>query len=266
MKAHPRGLTRRSLALFCGLALPFSVSATPDTQQLPPARFDGLPGWMAFSVATRTEKAAAWLPHATEPRIAVVTEAWDRVAAGTQVSAIGASERTAATFLRGSEELYGCDGRREHMALFRPGKALAPGLVWLLPPDRAAEASVLPIRELAVTPTQRSWEVAGLRLTAERMSKLQGKLSILKGSAHRDSMAFSKGEMEGSDRGPIDLSSSAEIGVPLPAGAFRLAKAGPVVVVLVARTYEGFTFSLVVQQGDDIQLRKDVEYLYYCAF
>ncbi|MCY1082984.1 hypothetical protein [Archangium lansingense] len=249
---------------------------------LPEPRWTGLPGWLGFAtVKTGAETQKYWTPAHPKAQVVLFTDVWKDVPAGTKVRLVSSAGPSEGAYLGTSDELYGCDGNVATFAGFSSDKPLPEGPVWVLPHNGTEGLTALPVKEVpanslgtalpkgkkAASKDLRAYDAGGLGFLLTKTGKLRGQLTVLLGGKKVGTDSMSKGEMEGSERSPLNLYDKEEVGVPHPEAAFQLGKEGPVVVVLGTRRYEGHVFTVAVRRGDKAELLKeDSETPYFCAF
>jgi hypothetical protein len=261
-------------------------AAAPEAKapaSLPEPRWQGLPGWLGFATVKPEvyKPRAYWSPRHPKAQVALFTDVWKSVPEGTKVRLVSSEGPSEGTYLGTSDESYGCDGNKATLAGFSSPKPLPEGPVWVLPPGGTEGLTSLPVKEVpantlgaplpkgktAASKDVRAYEAGGLGFLLTKTGKLRGQLTVLLGGKKVGTDSMSKGEMAGSEQTPLNLYDKDEVGVPRPEGAFQLGKAGPVVVVLGTRRYEGHLFKVAVRRGDKAELlNQDYEAPYFCAF
>lgn len=277
-----RDSSKSSTAESSGSAMTASNAAGPTTEpapapalppapaNLPPPQFKDLPGWLGFATVPKDAKPSLWwTPNHPSAKAVLFTDAWKDVPNRTRLLGLSVIGPTPLEFTGQSTEHYGCEDNTQSMAAFNAPSKLPEGPVWMLPSNQATGAASYPIEAGPVekNANQRTWTVAGLEFVARKTAPMKGVLDVKDGGKVVAQVEFSKGEMEGSEQKPIDLSSNDEIGVPIPVGAFLLGENSPMVIVLGSRSYEGQNFQLVVRPADaPAHVLGDTVGLYYCAF
>lgn len=262
---------------------PAAAQGAKAPASLPEPRWQGLPGWLGFAtVKPDVEQSRAyWTPRHPKAQVVLFTDMWKSVPEGTKVRLVSSAGPSEGAYLGTSDELYGCDGNTTTFAGFSSSKPLPEGPVWVLPPGDTEGLESLPVKEVpanslgaplpkgkkAASKDLRAYEAGGLGFLLTKTAKLRGQLTVLLGGKKVGTDSMSKGEMEGSERTPLNLYDKDEVGVPRPEAAFQLGKEGPVVVVLGTRRYEGHLFTVAVRRGDKAELlNQDSEAPYFCAF
>jgi hypothetical protein len=252
--------------------------------KLPAPRWETLPGWIGFATVKPEAKVERfWTPNHPRAQVIAFGEAWKGVPEGARVKLLSSSGTQDGTYLGTSTEPYGCESNTAEMAAFGADKPFPEGPVWVLPPDAQGAESV-PVREVpraelsadllkragaakAKDKEVRAYEAGGLTFVLAKTARLKGKLTLFHEGKAVATEELGKGDMEGTDASPLDVSSPDEVGVPHPLAAFRFGAEGPLAVVLGSRSYEGQNFWLATRQGNAVKMSRDNgEYLYFCAF
>jgi hypothetical protein len=260
------------------------ASVPAPAAKLPSPRWETLPGWIGFATVKPEAKVERfWTPAHPKAQVIAFSETWKGVPEGARVKLLSASGTQDGTYLGSSTEPYGCEGNTAEMAAFGADKPFPEGPVWVLPPDAQGAESV-PVREVpraelsadllkragaakAKDKDVRAFEVGGLTFVLAKTARLKGKLTLFHEGKAVTIEELGKGDMEGTDASPLDLSSPDEVGVPQVIAAFRFGADGPLAVVLGSRSYEGQNFWLATRSGGEVKMTRDEgEYLYFCAF
>jgi hypothetical protein len=221
-------------------------------------------GWLG--IAPVGAPAHAWQPVGP----ATVYLPADGTPAELAVAAIDAKGTTAAIRSTGRVEIpYGCDGNQLAAQAFAGAPGLAPGAVWILPPNLPAtwHPTALAIATTQATTAARRYAAGPVTIELARADATHGSVALAwRGKVvHRG--AFERTYMDGADRTPIDLTDGG-IGVPEPIAAWQLGgERGAVLLVLYTQSYEGLHLR-VIRVDEDGGRDEDAmaTYLYQCAF
>jgi len=164
---------------------------------------------------------------------------------------------------------YGCEHNRLDAIAFT-GAQLAPGPVWLLPRGAPARWRPRPIAiEVAPEPASEAHRVdrvGPLTLELARTDATHATLAIAVGKRVLGSFPIERAAMAGADPGPLDLREPG-VAIPMPVAAWSIADAGPILLVLLVRHYDGVRlWPILVEQGGARELPDMARYLYQCAF
>lgn len=248
------------LALGCprGAAPAPSVPAPPapvalPAAALPPPSVDGLPGWLAIRVVAPGSGDGVSIDDSGP--LAVVSEAWASVPAGTPLLRVDSTGVAPAPFLRSRVVKYGCDDTDVTIASF--GAPSAERLAWLLPPGVMAEPIEVTRQD---APKRRRWVIGGdtLSLTEVQRDKVEVRSS---NERHLlDVVDLDAQRMDGAE--DLHLAVHDDFMVPQVHAAWRIGQ--EVVVGASYHSYEGEHF--VVYTLGDTPAVHHVAYLYGCAF
>lgn len=264
---------------------PASTPTTKQTSANLPAQKLPVPGWLGFAtVPANSKHRFHWSPSHRDGEVVIFSEDWANVKPGTRLIALAQGLKSATikqqiTFLRSSQEPYGCDGVPTTMASFSSQTRLPEGPVWVLPPAAAINATISPIVELALdrVPTNllpanqrqrssaRAWKAGSVTIVLQKQTKYKVKMTMALNNRviytqQAEKHAFgNQGNLE-----LVNLSQS-EPGIPQPIGAFQLKVGQPPVVVLWLPSYEGNSFNILVTQGNSVK-RFETEGIYFCGY
>ncbi len=223
-------------------------------------------GWIGLA-PERAPEPGDWIPAGTQA--VLVPMPAEGLAGGVTVPAIDTAGRVArVTAGAPSKVPYGCDDNQLDVLPFTGGR-LAPGAVWLLPPEAPATWSP---RQLAIaspasaTEERRRDTVGPLALELERVERTRGTLKIVREGRTLHSLAIERGEMAGADDTPLDLRQPG-IAIPVPVAAWSFADRGPILLVLLVPSYEGVHVKPYLVEDERARELGDMGmYLYRCAF
>lgn len=163
---------------------------------------------------------------------------------------------------------YGCDDNKLDAIVFT-GDKLAPGPVWLLPPDAPASWHPKPLAiatPVEASETRRRDTVGPLALELERTDGTHGTLKIMRGGRAIHVRKIERAEMEGAPSTPLDFRQPG-VAIPVPVAAWSIAEGGPILLVLQVPSYEGLSLhSILVEDSGGRELGAMETYLYRCAF
>lgn len=258
---------------------PISPAATKQTAAKLPAQPFPVPGWLAFTtVPTQGKHQYYWSPSHRNAQLIIFSADWANVKPGTPLVALAPKVKQEVTFLRSSEESYGCDNIPTAMASFSAKVKLPEGPVWVLPSSAATNASAISVLEQSLdkVPTSflptnqrrrgnaRAWKAGPATIVLQKQGQKKVKLTLVMNNRvvyTRQAEKYSFGE---AGKEPVDLFQP-EPGIPQPIGAFQLKANQAPVIVLWVPGYEGNSFELLVPQGNTM---KDVEAggMYFCGY
>lgn len=261
-----------------------TAQTPPTTANLPKQPFLPIPGWMGLAtIAGGGRQQYPWSPAHPNGQAVIVsdTEAWAKVKVGTPLVAVAPNFKQKVTFLRSSEERYGCDGVPTGMAAFSAPRRPPEGPVWLLPERDAQTATAIPVQKLPIAQVPANLLPRPLPKSSEVRAWKAGSIIILqrKQSAHKVNMTVANNSQvifsqiqekyffnNGEPRPPLNLATAkGEPGISEPIGVFQLkANVTPTIVFWVPG-YEGNSFTILASDG-----KKMKEYeggnLYFCAY
>ena len=245
-----------------------ALPAIPFDSTLPRPSYPQLPGWLV--VGFYPGEIQSDTTPVTEPVITIYPfdSAWARVDRRRPFTLLLASG-TVTAFSRGrvgKDEMW--DGTDLSVRFARPasrGKSLAS---WLLPADTALEASALRIHDsLSADGNLRTWTAGPVKLVLRRVSKTSARLyGEQPGSTPIALRLVTIDTATDRDMGadsPAMLSLSDDWRLPHVGAAFRLGKAGPIVVVMRVSGYECQNYHVVVFSGSVTTVLDEPHY-YYC--
>ena len=237
---------------------------------LPKPSYPQLPGWLVVGLYMGEPKASG--APAPDPVITIYPfdSAWarvDRRRAFTLV--LPAGPATVFSNARISkDDQFAADGTELSVRAAPPiadGKFFAG---WLLPTDTAVEATPLPIHDsLAADGNLRTWTAGPVRLVLRRTSKTAAHLTG-EGAGFKPADFGVVGINAATDSSmgvdsPAAFSLSDEWRVPYIGAAFRLGKAGPIVIVFRVSGYECQNYHIVAF-GETATEVIDEPHYYYC--
>lgn len=254
-------------------------ATTPSTNL--PAQKLPIPGWLGFAtVPAKSNHQFPWSPSHRNAQLVIFSEDWAKAKPGTRLVALAPGFKQEVTFLRSSEEPYGCDGNPTTMASFSAIKPLPEGPVWILPPAAATDATAIPVSEQSLNqvpttllPTSqrrpssaKAWKAGPATILLQKQSNYKVKLTL----AMNNRVVFTQQAEKyafGDEAKPIpvNLSGRVEPGIPKPVGAFQLKAGQPPVIVLWQPGYEGNSFNLLVPDGNAVK-PFDAGNIYFCAY
>ena len=254
-----------------------------STVNLPPQPFP-VPGWMGLAtVVGQGRHQFPWSPAHPNGQAVIVAnvDAWARVKPGTPLVALTPGVKQRVTFVRSSDERYGCDGVPTAMAAFSAPRRFQEGPVWLLPERDAGAARAIGVQKLPLAQVPatllprplpsnsnaRAWKAGSMIILQQKQSAYKVKLTV----ANNTQVIFRKTEEKyffpsDNDRPQINLATAnTEPGISQPIGAFQLKPNAMPVIVFWQPGYEGNSFNVLVSQG-----RTAKEYegggMYFCAY
>jgi hypothetical protein len=231
---------------------------------LPANGLEGVPGWLGFAVQPADRHTRGWTPaHPNASAVIIDADAWsETVEEGAKFRLVSREGNLPLTLSEVSQIPYGCDGNQRTMAAFRTPHELTEQLVWILP-DGNETAAVAPVTAGQKSKRKRSFTVGPLEITLQLDGKHKGGMEVRQDGALVVAQPFEKKEMEGADKGPLDLTRDLEIGVPHPEAAFRI-DPSLTLVVLRRMGYEGVSFEVLALR-DKLESAGTVG-VYLCAF
>jgi hypothetical protein len=246
---------------------PVPHNVAPPAQRVHVAATDSL-GWLALApTPKRNDKAPSWLP-VDDHHPLLIPGAAEGLLPGAVLTAIATrGGPTRAVAGAPTSIHYGCDQNQLDIVPLT-GDHLAPGVVWLLHTSVPSTWSPAPldIASSRATATERHYTVGPLGFDLQRRDDTHGTLAITHEGRTVHTAPFERGEMEGADASPLDLSGEGP-GIPAPVAAWSIAPGGPFLVVVVQPGYEGVTLSPWLI---DDEAARPIEamslYLYSCAF
>lgn len=259
---------------------PASKQATQQTTANLPAQTLPVPGWLGFStLANQNKPRFPWSPPHPNGQIVIFSEDWTNVKPGTRLVAVAPGFKQEVSFLRSSEEGYGCDSIPTAMASFSSQTRPPEGPVWILPPDAATSATAIPLttQSLESIPTNllpanqrkrghaKAWKAGPATILLQKQGQYKAKLTLA-----MNNRAIYTQQVEKYDFGnreflePVNF-SGVEPGIPQPVGAFQFKADQPPMIVLWRPGYEGNLFDILVPEGSTAK-RVEVGGMYFCAF
>ncbi|HEY9849066.1 MAG TPA: hypothetical protein V6D28_06390 [Leptolyngbyaceae cyanobacterium] len=261
------------------------AQTSPRTSvNLPQQKFLPATGWLGLAtVVGEGRHKFHWSPSHPNGQMVIFdnAEAWTQVRAGTPLVAVAPGFKQRVTFLRSSEEGYGCDRVPTQMAAFSAPRRPPEGPVWLLPERDAATATALTLQKLPLSQVPpallprplprnsnaRAWKAGSIIILQQKQSGYKVKLT----AANNSQVIFSKLEeryfFSGDDRRPtLNLATAnGEPGISEPIGAFQLKTGAAPLLVFWQPGYEGNAFSVLVPQGRTAKLVEGGG-IYFCAY
>lgn len=254
------------------------------TANLPSQPFSPNPGWLGLAtVVGQGQRKFPWSPSHPNGQAVIVSDvdAWSPVRVGTPLVAVAPGFKQRVTFLRSSEERYGCDGVPTPMAAFSSPRRPPEGPVWLLREQDAQTATAIPVQKLplaqvpaALLPrplprstNARAWKAGSIIILQQKQSGYKVKMTV----ANNTRVIFSKVEEKyffssDNSRPPLNLGTAkGEPGISEPVGVFQLKPGVTPVTVFWQPGYEGSGFSILASDG---RTMKEYEggSLYFCAY
>ncbi len=245
-----------------------------------PAQPFPVPGWLGFAtVPSKGKHKFFWSPSHRDGQLVIFSEDWAKVKPGTRLVALAPRVKQDVTFLRSSQEPYGCDGIPTTMASFSAKIQPPEGVVWVLPPSAATNATAITILEqpldkvatslLPANQRQRSsaraWRAGSATILLQKQGKYKVKMTLAMNNRVIFTQQAEKYSFGEAGKEPVDLSQEAERGIPQPVGAFQLKDNQPPVIVLWIPGYEGNGFDVLVPQGNTVK-RFETGGMYFCAY
>ncbi len=243
-----------------------------------PAQTLPVPGWLGFAtVANQSKPRFPWSPSHPNGQLVIFSEDWVNVEPGARLVAVAPEFKQEVSFLRSSEEGYGCDNIPTAMASFSSQTRPPEGPVWILPSDAATNATAIPLiaQSLNSIPTNllpanqrrnaKAWKAGSATILLQKQGKYKAKLTLA-----MNNRAIYTQQVEKYDFGnpeflePVNF-SEVEPGIPQPVGAFQFKAGQPPMIVLWMPGYEGNSFDLLVPEGKTAK-RVEVGGMYFCAY
>jgi hypothetical protein len=227
-------------------------------------------GWIAIVPSPVPVEEPWWLPE-TAAVAALVTADAEPAPSGT-VRVLPGDGGDAVDLAVGAATTipYGCDNNQlKVLPLGGGGKALAPGVAWVLPPTPPVNWMPHGVRvsRMRAEAGAAEWTIDGgvtIAITRDPGDGLKGVMTTTIGPSEVARAPVEKSLMEGGDDGPMDLSSWTP-GIPEPLAAWSIGVNGPTFVAFLHPGYEGVTLRLAIVGHSGV---RDVAttYLYSCAF
>lgn len=261
-----------------------TAQTPPTTANLPKQPFLPTPGWLGLAtIAGGGRQQYPWSPAHPNGQAVIVsdTEAWAKVKVGTPLVAVAPNFKQKVTFLRSSEERYGCDGVPTGMAAFSAPRRPPEGPVWLLPEQDAQTATAIPVQKLPVAQVPANLLPRPLPKSSEVRAWKAGSIIILqrKQSAHKVNMTVANNSQvifsqiqekyffnNGEPRPPLNLATAkGEPGISEPIGVFQLKPNVTPTIVFWVPGYEGNGFTILASDGKKMKEYEGAN-LYFCAY
>jgi hypothetical protein len=261
-----------------------TAQTPPTTANLPKQTFLPTPGWLALAtIAGGGRQQYPWSPAHPNGQAVIVSdaEAWAKVKAGTPLVAVAPGFKQRVTFLRSSEERYGCDGIPTPMAAFSAPRRLPEGPVWLLPERDAQTATAIPVQKLPLAEVPANLLPRPLPKNSEARAWKAGSMIILqrKESAHKVKMTVANNSRiiftqtqekyffnNGEPRPPLNLATAkGEPGISEPIGVFQLKPGVTPTIVFWVPGYEGNGFMILASDGKKMKEYEGAN-LYFCGY
>ncbi|XWK85646.1 MAG: hypothetical protein U7127_15580 [Phormidium sp.] len=261
-----------------------TAQTPPTTANLPKQPFLPTPGWLGLAtVASGGKLQYRWSPSHPNGQAVIVsdTEAWAKVKAGTPLVAVAPNFKQKVTFLRSSEERYGCDGVPTGMAAFSAPKRPPEGPVWLLPERDAQTATAISVQKLPLAQVPANLLPRPLPKNSEVRAWKAGSIIILqrKESAHKVKMTVANNSQiiftqtqekyffnNGEPRPPLNLATAkGEPGISEPVGVVQLKPSVTPTIVFWVPGYEGNGFTILASDGKKVKEYEGAS-LYFCGY
>lgn len=262
-----------------------ATAQTPSTTaNLPKQPFLPIPGWLGLAtVAGGGRQQYPWSPAHPNGQTVIVsdTEPWMKVKAGTPLVAVAPNFKQKVTFLRSSDERYGCDGVPTGMAAFSAPGRPPEGPVWLLLERDAQTATAISVQKLPLAQVPANLLPRPLPKNSEVRAWKAGSIIILqrKQSAHKINMTVANNSQvifsqtqekyffnNGEPRPPLNLATAkGEPGISEPIGVFQLKPGVTPTIVFWVPGYEGNGFTILASDGKKMREYESAS-LYYCAY
>lgn len=262
-----------------------TAQTPPTTANLPKQPFLPIPGWLGLATiaAGGGTQQYPWSPAHPNGQAVIVsdTEAWAKVKAGTPLVAVAPGFKQKVTFLRSSEERYGCDGVPTGMAAFSAPRRPPEGPVWLLPERDAQTATAIPVQKLPIAQVPENLLPRPLPKNSEVRAWKAGSIIILqrKESAHKVKMTVANNSQviftqtqekyffnNGEPRPPLNLATAkGEPGISEPIGVFQLKSGFTPTIVFWVPGYEGNGFTILASDGKKMKEYEGAS-LYFCGY
>jgi len=260
-----------------------AVAQTPSQNPTPnlPAKPFPVPGWLGFAtVKNGTKPKFVWSPQHPSGQVIIFSDTWSKVKTGTPLIGLAPGFKQQITFIRSSEERYGCDGVPTSMAAFSATKQLPEGPVWIMPQKDAQTATALTLQELSLTqvpssllpkplPSRndvRAWKAGTATIVLHKQSQYKVKLTVAVNSQVIYSNIEEKYFFGSSGKEPVNLRLEyADPGIDRPVGAFQLQAQAAPIIVFWEPGYEGNGFGVLIPQGKTAKLVAAGS-VYFCAY
>ncbi len=235
------------------------LTSLPDTQQ-------PVAGWLGFVTAPQTgEQPNYWSPSHPDAEVVMFSSDWSTVEPGTSLIALAPEQNVEIRFNQVSDQPYGCDDIPTPMAGFSATQALPEGVVWVLEPQQAENATAIPLIEKPKTdPNQRTWQGKDVSIQLIAKTDTTVELNVIKAGEIIDQQSINKIVVEGVNDRPIDLYAPYEIGIAQPIAAFQL-NTDQILMILWSPSLEGHQFKGLSVSAINVE-KFDINFLYYCAF
>lgn len=258
------------MAAGCGWNKAIEDDAPTPTQDLagmPSPPFEGVVGWLGFSVVSPEARVKPWTPDLPNAKVVVFDpRGWDELSEGTVFTGVSSQGLLKLKFSELSEVPFGCDGVPTLMAAFQGPYDLAEELVWIVPGETSA-LSYSPIQAGPGNADRQEWRAGDAKVVATATGERKGKVVVSMEDRELWSRDFEQVLMEGAspDDIPFNLSDGDTISLPVPLAMVQLGPQQPPLLIMKTSGFEGANFE-ILSLGRERATSVGSVYVYICAF